>query len=71
MAKDIQVSVLRIALDEARKRRKQLLFVDARSATALARDPEQIPDAVHVPLKHLEEAAKGLPRERAVVTYCT
>ena len=71
MVKEAKVLVHRIALDEARKRRKQLLFVDARSATALARNPQRIPGAIHVPLKHLDESSKGLPVDRAVVTYCT
>lgn len=71
MMKEAKILVHRIALEEARKRRKQLLFVDARSATALARNPLQIPGAIHVPLKRLDETAKTLPVDRAVVTYCT
>lgn len=71
MVKDPKVLVHRIAVDEARKRRKQLLFVDARSATALVRNPRQIPGAIHVPLKNLAESAKELPGDRVVVTYCT
>ena len=63
--------VPRIALGEVRQRTKEFVFVDARSATALARNPVQVPGAIHVPMKKLKEASKQLPRHRVLVTYCT
>lgn len=71
MEKDAKAVVHRLSLDEVRKRRKELVFVDARSATALARNPAQIPGAVHIPLKELDKGAKVLQRGGAIVTYCT
>ncbi|TAM78950.1 MAG: hypothetical protein EPN47_19765 [Acidobacteria bacterium] len=63
--------VRRISLDQARKQIRQLVFVDARSATALTRNPQQVPGAIHVSMKNLEVGAKELPRGRTLVTYCT
>lgn len=63
--------VKRISIEEAEKQRKQLIFVDARSTTALARNPAQIPGAIHVPVKEIDRNSKRLPHERTMVTYCT
>lgn len=63
--------VQRIALGEVRQRTKEFVFVDARSATALKRNPMQVPGAIQVPMKKLKEASKQLPRHRVLVTYCT
>jgi rhodanese-related sulfurtransferase len=71
MAIRTKSQVKRIALDEASRRMKEFVFVDARSATALARNPMQVPGAIHVPIKKLAEGLKQLPRHRAIVTYCT
>lgn len=64
-------SVRRISLDQVREKMKELVFVDARSATALTRNPQQVTGAIHVPMKNLEAGAKELPRGRTLVTYCT
>lgn len=66
-----KILVRRIGLEKAQRRRKQLLSVDARSATSLARNPQQVPEAIHVPAKQLSEGVERLPKDRAVVTYCT
>ncbi len=71
MAVRTKSQVQRIALEEVRQRMKELVFVDARSATALARNPMRVPGAIHVPLKNLAEASKQLPRHRGILTYCT
>ncbi len=41
----MKAPVRRISIDEVQKRMKELVFVDARSATALARIPQQVPGA--------------------------
>jgi rhodanese-related sulfurtransferase len=64
-------TIKRISIEEAQKQGKQLVFVDARSATALARNPTQIPGAIHVPVKDIDRNAKRLPHERMIATYCT
>lgn len=71
MATQIKTPIRRISIDEVRQRMKQLVFVDARSATALTRNPQQVPGAVHVPAKNLDEGLKQLPPNRTLVTYCT
>ncbi len=63
--------VRRISLEDAKHQMKDVVFVDVRSATALKRNPQQVPSALHVPLKELYEQAKRLPRNRTLVTYCT
>lgn len=63
--------ISRIGIEDAKRRRKELVFVDARSAISLARDPSQVPGAIHVPAKQLDERIKLLPRNRTLITYCT
>ena len=71
MSSQHKTPVRRISLEDAKQQMKDVVFVDVRSATALKRNPEQVPSALHVPLKELEERAKRLPRDRTLVTYCT
>lgn len=71
MADRTKVQAERISQEAARAEMKRFVFVDARSATALKRNPAQVPGAIHVPLKNLAAASKQLPRNRAIVTYCT
>ncbi|HEX7362426.1 MAG TPA: hypothetical protein VF283_18190 [Bryobacteraceae bacterium] len=71
MASQAKAQIRRIGLDEVKQRMKDLVFVDARSATAIARNPLQVPHAIHAPIKQLNEAVAKLPRDRALVTYCT
>lgn len=71
MSSQNKTPIRRISLEDAKQQMKDLVFVDVRSTTALKRNPEQVPSALHVPLKELEERAKRLPRDRTLVTYCT
>lgn len=71
MPSENKTLVRRISLDDVKKHMDDMVFLDARSATALKRNPEQVPGAVHVPLKELDKRAKRLPRNRTLVTYCT
>lgn len=71
MAAKTITPIRRIGLEEVQKRRKDLVFVDARSTTALSRNPLQVPGAIHAPIKGLDKALKRLPRKRTLVTYCT
>jgi rhodanese-related sulfurtransferase len=63
--------VRRIGINEANRRMKDVVFVDVRRATSLKRNPEQVPGAIHVPIKELNQRAKRLPCDRTLVTYCT
>ena len=71
MATRTKVSIKRMSLEEARKQMEDLVFVDARSATALVRNPQQVPGAIHVPIKKLDEGLTELPGNHVLVTYCT
>lgn len=66
-----KMPIHRIGIEEVRRRMEELVFVDARSATALSRNPLQVPGAIHAPAKNLDESFKRLPRNRALITYCT
>ncbi len=71
MASHNRDQVTRIDLNEIMRRTRDMVFVDARSATSLKRNPTQIPGAIHVPIKELDRAVEELPRNRELVTYCT
>ncbi len=61
----------RISLEDVRKRLKEIILVDARSAAALSRNPLQVRGAIHVPVKEIGAGVNRLPRDRTIVTYCT
>lgn len=71
MRTERKTQINRIGIDEVKRRKKELLFVDARSETSIKRNPTQVPGAIHVPVKELERRVKLLPRNRPLVTYCT
>ena len=66
-----RTKVPRISLDDVKRRMDEIVFVDARSATALSRNPLQVPGAIHVPIKDIDNAVKSVPPKRTIVTYCT
>ncbi len=65
------LKIERVSIDEARQQINDALFVDARSATALSRNPLQVRGATHVPVKEIEQRVRHLPRNRTLITYCT
>lgn len=71
MSSQQKTPVRRISLEDAKHQMEDVVFVDVRSTTALKRNPQRVPSALHVPLKELDEQAKRLPRDRTLVTYCT
>ncbi len=71
MSSQQKTPVRRISLEDAKHQMEDVVFVDVRSATALKRNPQQVPSALQMPLKELDEQAKRLPRDRTLVTYCT
>ncbi len=71
MAIQTRPPIRRINIDEVQERIKEFVFVDARSATALTRNSMQVPGAIHVQAKNVDEDMKRLPRDRSLVTYCT
>ncbi len=71
MPTQTRLQVHRISIEEARESGREAVFVDARSATALRRDPTQIPGAIHVPIKEFNERTPRLLRHGTLITYCT
>ncbi len=71
METQTRTKIPRISLDDVKRRMNEIVFVDARSATALSRNPLQIPAAIHAPIKDIDKAVKSVPPKRTIVTYCT
>jgi rhodanese-related sulfurtransferase len=67
----LKTAIKRIGIDEVHQRRKEFVFLDCRSATALKRNPLQVRGALHTPEKDIVKSMKSLPRSRKLVTYCT
>jgi rhodanese-related sulfurtransferase len=68
------MEVSRVTVDEVRMRLDRgepLVFVDARSAESWSKAQSQIPGSVRVPPDEVAGHVDGVPRGRAVVTYCT
>jgi rhodanese-related sulfurtransferase len=66
--------VSRITVDEARERLDRgepLAIVDARSQDSWGHSDEQIPGSIRVPPDEAAAHLDEIPRDRAVVTYCT
>ena len=71
MTTKVKAKISRIGIDAVKERMEEIVFVDARSATARSRNPLQVPGAIHMPAKEVVNALKRLPRNRTLVTYCT
>jgi rhodanese-related sulfurtransferase len=68
------MEITRITVDEVRERLARgepLTIVDARSAGAWENAETQIPGSVRVPPGDVAGHVGQVPRERAIVTYCT
>jgi rhodanese-related sulfurtransferase len=68
------MEITRITVDEVRERLARgepLTIVDARSADAWENAETQIPGSVRVPPDDVAGHVGQVPRERAIVTYCT
>ena len=64
----------RITIDEAKERidrGEPLVFIDSRNSEAWAKASARLPGAVRVPANEIERHLKEIPRDRAIVTYCT
>ncbi len=71
MPTEVKQKISRISIEDAKRRMDEIVFVDARSATALSRNPLQVPGAIHLPVKELANRLNRVPRNRTLVTYCT
>jgi rhodanese-related sulfurtransferase len=66
--------VVRLAPEELRSRRARgeaILPLDVRTTDARSVHPYEIPGTRWLPLAQVVEHAAALPRDTAIVTYCT
>ena len=64
----------RITTDEVKERLdrgEQFAFVDTRNPKAWAESDKKLPDAIRVPAEELDQHLNEIPKDRAVLTYCT
>ena len=64
----------RITTDEVRERLErgeQFTFLDTRNPTAWAESDKKLPNALRVPADELAQHLNEIPKDRAVITYCT
>ena len=68
------IQATRITVDELKERMdrgEQFTFVDTRNPTAWAQSDKKLPSAIRVPAEELEQHLEEIPKDRAVITYCT
>lgn len=64
----------RITTDEVKERLdrgEEFAFVDTRNPTAWAESDKKLPNAIRVPAEELDQHLNEIPKDRAVLTYCT
>ncbi len=68
------MEVTRITTDEVSERMnrgEQFTFVDTRNPTAWGEADKKLPNAVRVPAGEVAQHLNEIPKDRAVITYCT
>ena len=68
------IQLTRITVDEVKERMdrgEQFAFVDSRNPKAWAEADRKLPNAIRVPAEELEQHLDEIPKDRAVITYCT
>ncbi|MDQ3746124.1 MAG: rhodanese-like domain-containing protein [Acidobacteriota bacterium] len=68
------MEVTRVTADEVGERMnrgEQFAFVDTRNPQAWAEAETKLPGAIRVPAAEVEQYLSEIPRDRAVITYCT
>ena len=68
------MEVTRITTDEVKERMdrgEEFAFVDIRNPQAWAASDKKLPNAIRVPKEELGQHLNEIPRDRAVITYCT
>jgi len=64
----------RVTPDEIKQRMDRgepIAFLDARNPKAWAESGQKLPGAIRVPADEVEAHLSGIPRDRAVIAYCT
>jgi len=68
------MEVTRITTDEVSERMnrgEEFAFVDIRNPQAWEQSDKKLPNAIRVSKEQLGEHLNEIPRDRAVITYCT
>jgi sulfur-carrier protein adenylyltransferase/sulfurtransferase len=68
------MEVTRITTDEVSERMdrgEEFAFVDIRNPQAWAASDKKLPNAIRVPKEELGQHLDEIPKDRAVITYCT
>jgi rhodanese-related sulfurtransferase len=68
------IEATRITVDEVKQRMdrgEQFTFVDSRNPKAWAEADKKLPNAIRVPAEELAQHLEEIPKDRAVITYCT
>ncbi len=64
----------RVTVEEVKERidrGEEFAFVDTRNPAAWGESDVKLPGALRVPASELEQHLSEIPRDRAVITYCT
>ena len=64
----------RVTVEEVKERLnrgEQFAFVDTRNPVAWGESDVKLPGAIRVPADEVEQHLSEIPRDRAVITYCT
>jgi rhodanese-related sulfurtransferase len=64
----------RVTVDEVKERMNRgepFAFVDSRNPKAWEESDVKLPGAIHIPSNQVEQHLSEIPKDRAVVTYCT
>jgi rhodanese-related sulfurtransferase len=64
----------RVTVDEVKERMdrgEQFVFLDTRNPQAWGEAETKLPGAIRVPADEAEQHLQEIPRDRAVITYCT
>jgi rhodanese-related sulfurtransferase len=68
------MDVTRVTVDEVKQRMdrgEQFTFVDSRNPQAWGDSDKKLPNAIRVPANELDQHLDEIPKDRAVITYCT
>jgi rhodanese-related sulfurtransferase len=64
----------RVTVDEVRERMErgeEFVFVDTRNPQAWGESDNKLPHAIRVPAAEVNLHLEEIPKDRAVITYCT
>ena len=64
----------RVTVDEVKERMdrgEQFAFVDTRNPQAWGEADTKLPGALRIPADAVEQHLEKIPRDRAIITYCT